>query len=50
MPDAGHLLDLFNDWTPDAGYRASASSSTIRRGCTGSDAFFHWRMICSENR
>jgi predicted TIM-barrel fold metal-dependent hydrolase len=21
MPDAGHLLDLFQEWTPDAGVR-----------------------------
>ena len=21
MPNAGHLLDLFNEWTPDAGVR-----------------------------
>jgi predicted TIM-barrel fold metal-dependent hydrolase len=21
MPDDGHLLDLFNTWTPDAGVR-----------------------------
>jgi len=25
MPDAGHLLDLFQEWTPDAGHAPAHS-------------------------
>ena len=31
MPNAGHLYELFHDWTPDAETRG-ASWSTIRHG------------------
>ena len=37
MPDDGHLLDLFFDWTPDE-KPAAAYSSTRRRGCLAIEA------------
>ena len=33
MPDDGHLLDLFHDWTPDEKI-AAKSWSTRRRACS----------------
>ena len=42
MPDAGHLLDLFNDWTPDEA-RGGKSWSTTRRGSTG----FRGSSVCT---
>ena len=34
MPDAGHLLDLFNDWTPDDGDAAAHSRRQSGAGFT----------------